>query len=411
MQTMNLLSRLKGIGILPDDRAEARLQKRLLVLSTAMMATAAILWGGLYLYHDEVMAAAIPLTYCAASLVSIGMFARLRRYRLFRFSQLSFAVMLPFLLMNTLGGYMPSSAVIVWATVTPLSALLFAERRHAIGWMAVFVVLLILSAWLESRGFTGNSDLPESVIRVFFVLNIAGLSMVAFALTYYFVGEKNKALDLVAQERRKSDELLANILPATIARRLKADDRPIADGLDEVTILFADIVGFTPFATRHSPEKVVSLLDDVFSALDDLADLHGLEKIKTLGDAYMVAGGLPLPNPGHARAVVDFALDLLQCLDRLHREKGYDVAMRVGIHTGPVVAGVIGKRKYSYDIWGDTVNVASRLEQAGRAGVILLSAQTMALLGDDYDCSPKTTIKIVGHSPVEVFELIGRKQS
>ncbi len=408
---MDLLSRLKGIGILPDDGPEARLQKRLLVLSTAMMATAAILWGGLYLYYDEVMAAAIPLTYCVASFVSIAIFAKLRRYRLFRFSQLLFAVMLPVLLMNTLGGYVPSSAVVVWATVTPLSALLFAERRHAIGWMAVFVVLLILSAWLESQGYTGNSDLPEPVIRALFVLNIAGLSMVAFALTYYFVGEKNKALDVVAQERQKSDELLANILPATIARRLKADDRPIADGLDEVTILFADIVGFTPFATRHSPEKVVSLLDDVFSALDELADLHGLEKIKTVGDAYMVAGGLPVPTPDHARAVVDFALDLLQCLARLHREKGYDVAMRVGIHTGPVVAGVIGKRKYSYDVWGDTVNVAARLEQAGRAGRILLSAQTKALLGAGYECSPKTTIKITGHSPVEVFELIGRKQS
>ena len=406
---MSLLSPLKRIGILPDDGEAVRLQKNLLVLSTVMMAAAGILWGGIYLYYDAPISAAIPLGYTVASFVSILVFAKVRRYQLFRFSQLSFAVLLPFLLMNSLGGYVPSSAVISWAMVTPLGALLFAERRQAMAWMGLFILLLILSAWLQSQGLTGHSSLPETVIIAFFVLNIAGPSIVAFAMMNYFVGQKNQALDLVALERRKSDQLLANILPGAIAQRLKSNDRPIADGLDNVTILFADIVGFTPFATRRSPEKVVSLLDEVFSALDDLADRHGLEKIKTVGDAYMVAGGLPTPSPEHAPAVADFALDVLECLDRWRRERRHDVNMRIGIHTGPVVAGVIGKRKYSYDVWGDTVNVAARLEQAGRAGHILLSAQTRAHLGDGYDCAPHAPINIVGHEPVPVFELIGRK--
>ena len=404
-----MLLRLRQIGVLPDDGAEVRLRKNLLVFSTAMMAVAGILWGGIYLYYDAPISAAIPMGYAVASFISTGIFAKFRRYRLFRFSQLLFAVLLPFLLMNTLGGYIPSSAVIVWAMITPLGALLFADRRQAVAWMVAFIFLLILSVWLESQGLTGSSSLPESVIRVFFVLNITGPTIVAFALMHYFVGEKDKALHLVAVEQEKSDDLLANILPGAIAERLKSHDRPIADGLDDVTILFADIVGFTRFANRRGPDEVVSLLDEVFSALDDLADRHGLEKIKTIGDAYMVGGGLPTANPEHARSVANFALDLLQYLAQLRRDGRHDLNMRVGIHSGPVVAGVIGKRKYSYDVWGDTVNVAARLEQAGRAGHILLSAQTKEHLGNSYECIPRDDVTFAGHEAVQVFELVGRR--
>ena len=239
-------------------------------------------------------------------------------------------------------------------------------------------------------------------------MNILGLSAVAFALTFFFVGEKNKALELVEIERQRSDELLANTFPDAIVQRLKSENRPIADGLSDVTILFADIVGFTRFATRRSPEKVVSLLDEVFSSLDDLADRHGLEKIKTVGDAYMVAAGLPTADPDHARKVADFALDLISYLADLRASGEHDVTMRVGIHSGPVVAGVIGKRKFSYDVWGDTVNVAAKLEQAGRAGHILISAATQRHLGAAYDYVPQDDIPVAGHDPLKVFELRGR---
>jgi len=400
-----LVARLNRIGILPDDGAEVRLQKNLLVQSTFMMATAAILWGCIYIYYGEFLAAAIPLSYSAASLVSMAIFAKVRRYHLFRVSQYSFGISLPVLLMLTLGGFIPSSGVIIWSVVAPLSALLFAERRQAVYWLAALMVLVVGAGIAEAFGFVGRSNLPEMVVRVFFVLNIIGVGKIAFILMYYFVGQKNQALDLVAVERRKSDELLANILPGPIAQRLKSQDRPIADGLDDVTILFADIVGFTRFATRRSPEKVVSLLDEVFSELDDLAGRHGVEKIKTVGDAYMVAGGMPMPDPRHAQRIADFALDLLQTLAK----KGHGVTMRIGIHSGPVVAGVIGKTKYSYDVWGDTVNVAAKLEQAGRAGHVLISAETRGHLGDEYICEPRDAIVIAGHEPVAVYELLGRK--
>jgi guanylate cyclase len=344
-----------------------------------------------------------------ASIISVLLFARIRVYRIFRFSQFTFSILLPFFLMLVLGGFIPSSGVIIWSVVAPFTALLFADRRQSMAWMVGLVCLLILAAFLESQGVVGTSNLPPDIIRVFFALNIMGLGSVSFVLMYYFVGQKDAAMELVAEERQKSDMVLANILPDSIARRLKSNDRPIADGLDDVTIMFADIVGFTEFANRRSPEKVVSLLDEVFSALDDLTGRHGVEKIKTVGDAYMAAAGMPTADPDHASRMADFSLDLMVYLAKLRRENIHDVSMRIGIHSGPVVAGVIGKRKYSYDVWGDTVNVAAKLEQCGRAGHILITEQTRAHLGPEYDCRPHDPVEISGHGPMTVFELIGRK--
>ncbi len=406
---MSLLSRLNEFGILEGDSEDVRLQKNMLVHSSLMMAVVAVLWGLVYIHFDEPLAGAIPLGYAVASFISLFLFGKLRRYHLFRTSQSLFGAVLPFLLAITLGGFIPSSGVIICSIVSPLTTLLYAGRRQALLWMIAVVLVIVAAALLESVGWVGSSNLPGWLVRTFFVMNISVVGAVAFQMLYIFVGQKDQAMELVARERQKSDELLANILPDPIARRLKSQDRPIADGLDDVTILFADIVGFTRFATRRSPEKVVSLLDEVFSELDELASRYGVEKIKTVGDAYMVAGGMPVTDPGHARGVADFALGLLQCLVRLRQEKGHDVAMRIGIHSGPVVAGVIGKSKYSYDVWGDTVNVAAKLEQAGRAGHILISAGTREHLGDDYLCERREPIVIAGREPVAVFELLQRK--
>ena len=161
MTSLGFLSQLKRIGVQADDPQAVRLQKTLLVLSTAMMATAAILWGGIYIYYDEVLAAAIPLSYALASFLSLVVFAKRQHYELFRFSQLSLAILLPFLLAVTLGGFVPSSGVVLWSTVTPLGALLFADRRQAVVWMVVLAVLLVLAAWLQSQGLVGTSALPR----------------------------------------------------------------------------------------------------------------------------------------------------------------------------------------------------------------------------------------------------------
>ena len=400
------MTRAARIGGKPDDEIEVALQKSLLVFSTLMMATLAIAWGSIYWYFDEPWAASIPLSYSLISFLSISVFAVIKRYRFFRFSQLALSLLLPFFLMIALGGFVNSSAVVLWSLTSPLGALLFADKRHALWWFVAFVVLVVLGAAFEVAVTLEENNLPPAIIRFFFVLNIAMTSVVVFVLTTYFVHGKAVALDQVEIERAKSDELLANILPRAIAKRLISYDRPIADRLENVTILFADLVGFTKFANVRSPESVVSLLDHIFSSFDDLADKHGLEKIKTIGDAYMVAGGLPEARPDHAACVADFALEAQELLGGLHAETDFDLSLRIGIHSGSVVAGVIGKRKFSYDIWGDAVNVAARLEVACSPGEILLSRMTRDLLEASHSLKEYGRLDIRGIGHLDTFVLL-----
>ena len=209
-------------------------------------------------------------------------------------------------------------------------------------------------------------------------------------------------------EQERSERLLLNVLPAPIAARLKQGEKVIADDFPEVTVLFADLVDFTRRSRDTTPERVVEVLDDLFSALDALAERHGLEKIKTVGDAYMVVGGLPEPRPDHARAVADMALDLRQEVARHLDPGGEPLAVRVGIDTGPVVAGVIGRRKFSYDLWGDTVNVASRMESTGVPGCIQVTDRTYRRLGDGYRFERRGPIQVKGKGKLVTWFLVGR---
>ena len=203
-------------------------------------------------------------------------------------------------------------------------------------------------------------------------------------------------------ERGKSDWLLLNILPESIAEQLKLDAGSIAQRFTGVTVLFADIVGFTPLSARLSPERLVDILDSVVCEFDDLAERHGLEKIKTIGDAYMVAGGLPHPKPPAEAAhdVAQMALAMHEVVARVGEEAGEELGLRIGMHSGPVVAGVIGKRKFVYDLWGDTVNVAARMESHGLPGRIQVSDATADLLGDRYVLEPRGPIEVKGRGPM-----------
>lgn len=211
------------------------------------------------------------------------------------------------------------------------------------------------------------------------------------------------------EEQEKSERLLLNILPKPIAQRMKQGEQIIADNFEEVTILFADLVGFTPLAFRTSATDVVHLLNEVFSAFDRLADKHGLEKIKTSGDAYMAVAGLPTPRPDHAEAVADFALDLLSELDRLNRTLHTVLKMRVGVNTGPVIAGIIGRNKFIYDLWGDAVNTASRMESQGRANRIQVTDTTYARLREKYEFQERGQLEVKGRGQMTTYFLVGRK--
>lgn len=230
-----------------------------------------------------------------------------------------------------------------------------------------------------------------------------------FCRVYDEIAQRKKAEEILRAEQEKSERLLLNILPAMIADRLKKGDSNIADGFAEVTILFADIVGFTEISSRTSPQELVELLNKIFSAFDRLSEQYGLEKIKTIGDNYMVAGGLPMPCTNHAESIAEMALEMQQEIMKFSGECRQPLKIRIGINTGPVVAGVIGTKKFIYDLWGDAVNTASRMESQGISGKIQVSDSTYQLLCDRYLLEKRGTINVKGKGDMTTYLLIGRK--
>jgi len=218
-------------------------------------------------------------------------------------------------------------------------------------------------------------------------------------------------LQQIQAEREKSERLLLNILPKPIADRLKQGQNIIADSFAEVTILFADIVDFTPLSADMSPRELVALLTGVFSTFDRLAEQYELEKIKTIGDAYMVVGGLPTPRPDHAEAIADIALDMRREIARIKTPGREPIHLRIGIHTGPVVAGIIGAKKFSYDLWGDTVNIADRMQSHGVSGRIQVTEAAYERLRGKYLFEERGIIPVKGKGEMLTFFLTGKKES
>jgi guanylate cyclase len=366
----------------------------------------ALLWGALYFVFDEPLAASIPWTYALGVGVSLLVFAVTGRYRVFRFTQLFLILLLPFMLQLALGGFADGSAVIIWSLLAPLGALAMWGRRQALNWFLGYIALVVAAQVIQTLLPTEN-NLPEWVIAVFFVANVVGASAVAFFALHYFVGQKDHALELLHIEQDKSERLLLNVLPKEIAQILKEDDQTIATRFPAITVLFADVVGFTPLSQDLSPEDLVGVLNEVFSYFDSLVDRHGLEKIRTIGDSYMVASGVPVPREDHAHALARMALDIVSYVSPTSSPATRPLVFRLGISSGPAVAGVIGKAKFQYDVWGDTVNTASRMESHGVPGKIQLSASTHDLVKDDFVCEPRGLVDVKGKGPMETWFLVG----
>lgn len=221
--------------------------------------------------------------------------------------------------------------------------------------------------------------------------------------------ERRRVLEALQAEREKSERLLLNILPPSIAEQLKQNQHSIAERFEQATIMFADIVDFTGFSARISPSELVNFLNQVFSAFDELAEKHHLEKIKTIGDSYMVAGGLPTPRHDHVEAMAEMALDMQAEIRRFQGQMGQSCNLRIGINTGPVVAGVIGTKKFIYDLWGDAVNIASRMESQGEVGKIQVTATTKNLLNGKYDFEERGLIDVKGRGEMLTYWLTKRR--
>ena len=222
-----------------------------------------------------------------------------------------------------------------------------------------------------------------------------------------FRANKDAALTLLNQEQEKSERLLLNVLPAEIAKELKDSNRVIADHFDAVSVLFADVVGSTSLTVELTPEKMVSLLNEVFSYFDSLVEKYGLEKIRTIGDNYMVASGVPCPRPDHAIALASMALEMNAYIYNRPTTGDTPIRFRIGMNSGPVVAGVIGQKKFHYDIWGDAVNTASRMESHGVPGKIQITSEMHQLIKNDFACVRRGILEVKGKGEMETWFLEG----
>jgi guanylate cyclase len=404
-----LLTRLANFIAEPDDDNETCLQKSLMVGGSFMIMLAAIFWGAVYLFFDEPLAAAIPLSYAAISFLSFVIFVLTRHYRFYQFSQLVLILLLPFILMMTLGGFIYSSAVILWSLLCPLGALIFSKPKRAPVWVLAYLGLIIISGFLQPYMSVPN-NLPSNLVTIFFVLNLGAVSVIFFVLLYYFVHEKNKAYRLLHLEQEKSENLLLNVLPKEIAPILKSGKGIIADHYSSASVLFADIVGFTPLSNEMAPEEMVELLNKFFMKFDSLVEKYNLEKIRTIGDNYMVAAGVPTPRSDHSEAMANLALDMLDYIKNHQSNRHNNLSFRIGINSGPVIAGVIGSQKFHYDVWGDTVNTASRMESHGVAGKIQITDTTYKLIKEGFVCNYRGMIEVKGKGEMETWFLIERKK-
>jgi adenylate cyclase len=399
--TAAIRDRVLSIGADPRDSADERFRKRLLVGVALIILPVALVWGSLYWAFGEHEVALTPWAYATGSAISLAIFARTRSFAFLRTAQLLLILVAPASGMIMVGGLDESSSVILWSLLAPLGAVAFDRPGRAWPWFAAFVVTTLLGVALAEVVRPDGADLPNGFVRTFDVLNIVVVSFVAMMLLVTFARGRETA-------QARVEALLLNVLPAEVAQRLQSDPNSIADHFDEASILFADVVDFTPLSSSLDAREVVGLLDRLFTSFDGLVDRHDVEKIKTIGDCYMVAAGVPTRRPDHAQALAGLALEMRECAkDCLPEGSEHDLRLRIGISSGPVVAGVIGRRRFLYDLWGDTVNMASRMESHGTPDVIQITRSTWELLRDDFVAEPLGLVDVKGKGAVETWRLVG----
>ncbi len=411
---MALFRSLEAAVVSPSDTADERLNKTLLVFACALMGFAAILWLAIYWSMGIKFSVEIPLGYQLLSAASLLIFLKTRNFEFFRATQVTMFLFVPFIMQWSIGSYVSSSGVMLWALLAPIGVMLFQGARESVPWFFAYIVLTAVSGFFDFY-LAGEqpSGVPMKTVAVFFVLNFAAMSSIVYLLINYSVREKdklNRALDdknlLLGAEREKSERLLLNVLPSAIAQRLKQDEATIADGFSDVTVMFVDIVNFTSLSEEMAPKQVVTVLNEVFSELDGLAEKYGVEKIKTIGDAYMVAGGLPGTARDYTEAMAEMALELREIAAVKAPLK--DLKFHIGIATGPAVGGVIGRKKFIYDLWGDTVNLASRLSAEAEAGTIPVDTTTYKRLKRRYQFAGPSPIELKGKGEIAVYLLLGK---
>ena len=410
------ISRLGAAAIDAADSEELRLRKSLLMFASGLMNVAAIIWLGIYWSMGLKLPTSIPLGFQILSALVLVIYLRTRNFDFFRLAQLSLFLFFPFVIQWAIGSFVSSSGVALLALLAPIGAMVCYGPRESIPWFIAYVVLTVVSGIFDFFLASGESyGMPIKTVAVFFVLNFTIISTIVYLLLRHFVQERNsyeKRLaeqhDLVRVEREKSERLLLSILPPHVAERLKSNPGTIADGFADVSVMFADVVDFTRLAEELTPNQVVSFLDEVFTRFDRLSAKYGLDKIKTIGDAYMVVGGLAGERLNYVDHTADMAMEIMELTRSDPALRRLGIQLHIGIATGPAIAGVIGATRFIYDLWGDTVNLASRLTAEATAGQILVDRITNRRLGHRYSFEAPQDIPIKGKGATTVYRLTGK---
>jgi class 3 adenylate cyclase len=409
-----------------EDSEQDKLNKTLAIFASGLMGFGAMLWLAIYWAMGIKFSATVPLCYLVLSAGSLVLYLWKRNFEMFRFVQVSLFLFVPFIMQWSIGSYVSSSGVMLWALLAPVGVMIFQGPRESLPWFFAYIVMTAISGFFDYYLGDGvQQGVTMQSVAVFFSLNFAAVSTIVYFLISYFVNQRDKLqarLDeqykLLQAEQEKSERLLLNILPGPIALRLKESQATIADGFSDVTVMFADIIDFTRLSGEMPPKFMVTLLNDVFSHFDLLAEKHGLEKIKTIGDAYMVAGGLDEHHETQGAAAADrdycgaicrMATDMRDYMETLSGIRKARLQIHVGIGTGPVVAGVIGMKKFIYDLWGDTVNIASRVTEQAAPSTILVDAMTYRRVRNQFDFEGPQSLQVKGKGEVTVYRLVAPK--
>lgn len=387
----------------PRDTEEIRLEKFAIFLVAGCCCLAGVIWTVMYyVLFGWDLTTFLPLgfvTFVGAALIASHI---TKNHQIAVYTQIVFIMYITAFIQWNIGDVFASGFVLAWAICGPIVALIFFSFRRSMIWFALYLLNLVITV-LFNDFFASRGELVEANTRLFlFFMNLSFSSVVVFIFAGYYVTSANR-------ERENANKLLLNVLPKQIAPILKANGQTIADYYESASVLFADIVGSTPLFSDMEPAAAVDWLNEIFSMFDELVDKYKLEKIRTIGDNYMVASGVPTTRPDHAQALVHLALDMLAGLEKLPARNGKRIDFRLGINSGPMVAGVIGKTKFHYDLWGDTVNTASRMESHGEAGQVHITAATYKLLQDEFECTPRGSLEIKGKGEMTTYFVVGRR--
>jgi adenylate cyclase len=389
----------------PTDSDEFRLEKFSIFLVAGACTFAGVVWTAMYyLVFGWGLTTILPLAFTilvGSALIT----AHIRRnHHIAIYAQIIAIIYITAFIQWSIGGVFDSGFVLTWAFLGPICALMFFPVRKSVIWFGLYLINLVITVVFNDFFVSQGPAVPETIRLIFFIMNLGFASLVVFIFAGYYVAAEKRS-------REKADRLLLNVLPKEIAPILRDNEQTIAEYYDSASVLFADMVGSTPLFSDLEPTEAVDWLNEVFSMFDRLVEKYGLEKIRTIGDNYMVAAGVPTPRPDHAQAIAALALEMAADLKEIPARNGKQMEFRLGINSGPLVGGVIGKTKFHYDVWGDSVNTASRMESHGEPGRVQIGPGTYELIKEDFRCIPRGRVTIKGKGTMQTWFLDGARFS